>query len=83
MACLAPIRLFCEIGQYRPSYTYTVWKENHKGIVKVMERSCTFTRPFLTFLEFDNVNVLERYCKGDMSYTFTIFNSSLSKIKGP
>ena len=29
------------------------------------------------------VNVLERYCKGDLSITFTNLNGSLSKIKGP
>ena len=43
----------------------------------------TFTRPFLmlgkvTFNE--QVNVLQRYCKGDISYK-TIM--ALSKIKGP
>ena len=35
----------------------------------------TFTRPFLMLgkVTFDEqVNVLERYCKGDISYTFTI-----------
>ena len=42
--------------------------------------------PLLIFgkVTFDkHVNVLERYCKGGMSYTFTNLNGSLSKIKGP
>ena len=31
----------------------------------------------------EQVNVLERSCKGDLSITFTNLNGSLSKIKGP
>ena len=31
----------------------------------------------------ERVNVLERYCEGDLSITFTNLNGSLSKIKGP
>ena len=31
----------------------------------------------------EQVNVLERYCKGDIYKTFTNLNGSLSKIKGP
>ena len=31
----------------------------------------------------EEVNVLERYCKCDLSITFTNLNGSLSKIKGP
>ena len=46
----------------------------------------TFTRPFLMLVKVtfgEPVNVLERYCKGDLSITFTNLNGSLSKIKGP
>ena len=46
----------------------------------------TFTRPFLMMgnVTFDEqVNILERYCKGHLYKTFTNLNGSLSKIKGP
>ena len=41
-------------------------------------------QPFLMLgkVTFDErVNVLERYCKGDLSITFTNLNGSLSKAK--
>ena len=31
----------------------------------------------------EQVNVLEKYCKYDLSITFTNLNGSLSKMKGP
>ena len=42
----------------------------------------TFTRPFLML---DNVpfDVLERYCKGNVSYTLTNLNGSLPKVRDP
>ena len=60
------------VCENRPLMNLKFWKESHwycKGNGNV-----TFIRPFLMLdkLTFDkHVNVLERYCKADISYTFT------------
>ena len=61
-----------------------------KGLERETLRYCkndgkvTFTKPFLILakMTFDeHVNVLERYCKDEISYTFKNLNGSLSKTK--
>ena len=60
-------------------YTVRKWTFNDlKDLEREPLRYCkcdgkvTFTRPFLAKVTFDEqVNVLERYCKGDLSIIFT------------
>ena len=57
-------------------YTFKILKDLERERLRYWKGSemVTFTKPFLIFgkVTFDkHVNVLERYCKGGISYTFT------------